>query len=108
VLSPLAQERHGFTVHKLPDYSTLTGTPYEEALQDNTRTAPPAQVAFRCDFPVWLHTLSQRDRQIIDALAIGTGTGEVASKYGVSAARISQMRREFHQAWSLFGGDGCA
>ncbi len=105
VLSPLAQRRHGFTVDKLPDYRTLARAPYEDALRDNSRTPPPEQVAFRCDFPAWLRTLSRRDRRIIDALIVGSSTGEVARKHGVSAARVSQMRREFHAAWSLFCDD---
>ncbi len=36
VLSPVAQQRHGFAVGKLPDFSTLDGNPLEEALIDNT------------------------------------------------------------------------
>ena len=50
-LSPLAQQRKGFTVGKLPDYGTLNGTPLEEALHDNTRSPVPEQVCFRLDFP---------------------------------------------------------
>ena len=35
VLSPLAQQKCHFAVEKLPDVSTLHGSPLEEALQDN-------------------------------------------------------------------------
>jgi hypothetical protein len=44
VLSPVAQRLHGFAVGKLPDFSTLTGSPLEEALQDNTASPVPEQV----------------------------------------------------------------
>jgi hypothetical protein len=107
VLSPRAQRRHGFTVDKLPDISTLAGTLYDEALHDNTRTPPPEQAAFRCDFPAWCRTLTQRDRQIIDDLMVGGRTLDIATKYGVSPARISQMRREYQADWSRFCGDEC-
>ena len=51
VLSPQAQQRKGFAVGKLPDYSALDGSPLSEALHDNTRTPPDEQCAFRIDFP---------------------------------------------------------
>jgi hypothetical protein len=43
-LSPLAQRRRGFCVGTLPDVSTMTGNPLDEALHDNTRTPVPEQV----------------------------------------------------------------
>jgi hypothetical protein len=51
VLSPLAQQRQGFAVGKLPACSTLNGSPLEEALRDNTRSPVDEQAAFRLDFP---------------------------------------------------------
>src|SRR5438270_4863942 len=90
VLSPLAQQRHGFVVEKLPDYSTLAGTPAEEALRDNTRSEVPAQVAFRLDFPAWRNTLTDRDRRMADDLMVGERTQDVARRFGISPARVSQ------------------
>ena len=52
-LSLSVQRRQGFTIQRLPDFSTLRSHPVAEAMQDNTRTEVPDQVAFRCDFPVW-------------------------------------------------------
>jgi DNA-directed RNA polymerase specialized sigma24 family protein len=110
VLSPLAQRRHGFVVEKLPDYSTLSGTPAEEALRDNTRSEVPAQVAFRLDFPAWRTTLTDRDRRMADDLMVGERTQDVARRFGISPARVSQKRREFQDAWAAFccelPGDG--
>jgi hypothetical protein len=105
VLSRQAQRRHGFTVDKLPDNSTLSTNHYAEALRDNTHTPPPEQVAFRCDFPAWCETLGERDREILDDLMLGCRTLDVARKYGLSPARISQMRREFQADWLEFCGD---
>ena len=52
-LSPRAQRQHGFAVGTLPEFSTQNGNPLDEALQDNTRSEIPEQVAFRLDFPTW-------------------------------------------------------
>jgi hypothetical protein len=65
VMSQLAQQRHGFCVGKLPDFSTESTNPLAEALTDNTHSSVPDQVQFRCDFPAWLRTRTQRDRHLI-------------------------------------------
>jgi hypothetical protein len=104
-LSALAQQRHGFTVGKLPDFSTLHGTPIEEALRDNARTPPPEAAAFRCDFPAWLATLSDRDRRLVQDMAQGERTQRLARKYRLSPARISQKRRAYHADWKQFHGE---
>ena len=104
-LSPVAQRRHGFAVGRLPDVSTLNGNPLFDALHDNTRSPVPEQVAFRLDFPAWLASLGARNRGIAQAMAQGHRTGELADAYGLSPARISQLRREFHRDWQKFCGD---
>ena len=79
---------------------------WREQLVENSRTPVPDQAAFRIDSPTWLSTLSARDRRIVDDLAAGERTGDVARKYGVSAGRVSQMRGQFKEAWEAFGEDG--
>jgi hypothetical protein len=105
VLSPVAQRRHGFAVGKLPDFSTLNGSPLEEALIDNTRSAVPEQVAFRIDFPAWRLTHGERDRRLIDTLMLGERTKEVSRLFGLSQGRISQKRRQFLEDWTRFCGE---
>jgi hypothetical protein len=105
VLSPVAQRRHGFAVRRLPTQSTLTGTPLAEALCDNTRTPPDEQAQFRCDFPAWRASRSERDRRLIDDLMLGERTGAVARGFGLSPGRVSQLRREFHEDWARFCGE---
>ena len=105
VMSPVAQKRHGFAVGKLPDFSTLNGNPLEEALQDNTVSPVPEQVAFRLDFPAWRLTHWERDRRLIDLLLLGERTKAVSRKFGLSQGRISQKRREFHDDWRRFHGE---
>jgi hypothetical protein len=101
-LSPQARQRHGFAVAKLPDYSTLDGSPLHEALHDTTKSPPDEQCAFRIDFPAWRATHTKRDRGIIDALLVGGRTSEVAGKYGLSPGRVSQLRREFLLDWRRY------
>jgi hypothetical protein len=103
-LSPSAQRRHGFLVSTLPEVSTLSDNPLSEALADNTRTPPDEQCAFRLDFPAWRLTRAERDRRIIDELMAGERTLDVAGRHGLSPARVSQLRREFHADWARFCG----
>jgi hypothetical protein len=102
VLSILARRKKGFFVTSLPDHSTAHGNPWDEALQDNTQTPVPDAVAFKIDFPSWLTTLTPRNRDIAEDMAVGHHTQELAERHNVSPARISQLRREFHTSWTSF------
>jgi hypothetical protein len=101
VLSPYAQKRKRLHIKRLDRFDQTRGQWIEAVLEDD-RTPIADQVAFRCDFPVWLDSLPVRDRQIAQALAVGHGTGDVAKRFGVSPGRISQLRREMHQSWKQF------
>ena len=103
VFTAATQRDQGFAVVPLPQYSSLTGTPFEDALQDNTTTPIPDQVAFRIDWPAWLATLPWRDQALVQDLALGHGTQHMAAKYGVSPGRVSQKRREFQGSWRGYG-----
>jgi hypothetical protein len=105
VLSPLAQMRRCFLVSTLPEFSTLSGNPLAEALQDNTQSPVDEQAAFRLDFPAWLATLGSRNKSIAQDMALGHRTRELADTYGLSPGRVSQLRREFHDAWERFIAD---
>jgi hypothetical protein len=102
VLSPQAQQRQGFAVGKLPDYSALDGSPLDEALHDNTQSPVVEQVCFRLDFPSWRASRTERDRRLLDDLMLGERTLDVAGKYGLSPGRVSQLRRELHDDWEFF------
>jgi hypothetical protein len=105
VLSPRAQQRHGFAVVRLPDCATLSDNPLSDALGDNTQTPPDERACFRLDFPRWLASLSERYRRMAQDLMLGERTMDVAARHGISAARVSQLRREFRQGWARFCGD---
>lgn len=104
VMSKVAQQRHGFSIGKLPDYSSLSSNPLEAALVDNHVTPPPDAAAFRIDFPEWLARWNKRDRNMILDLAQGERTLDAAGKYHVSPGRVSQMRREAAEDWERFHG----
>jgi len=104
-LSPRAQKRHGFAVSSLPSFSSLNGNVWDEALQDNMTTPVPEQVSFRCDFPEWRRSRTERDRRIIDTMMSGERTLAVAKRFGLSPARISQLKRELHDDWQRFCAD---
>ncbi|MGH7172560.1 MAG: hypothetical protein ACRELG_19955 [Gemmataceae bacterium] len=117
-LSPLAQRCRGFTVQSLPTSTTqpreqFYANPHgqrlmdalEERLQDNTLTAVPDQVCFRLDFPVWLNTLSDRDRRVVEDLMQDERTLDVSRKFRISPSRVSQLRRELMQHWRRFCGE---
>jgi hypothetical protein len=118
VLSRRAQREHGFVVASLPptphvSHEYLYAMPrgqhmqdvYEERLQDNTQTPVPEQAAFRIDWPAWLTTITERDRRLVMDLALNHRTKDLARQYGLSPARISQKRREFHDDWEQFTAD---
>jgi hypothetical protein len=66
------------------------------------KTPIPDAVSFRLDVPAFLTTLSKRNRRMAMDLAEGRSTTEVAEKYGVSAGRVSQFRREFKTLFDRF------
>ena len=105
VLSPTTHARHGFSVGSLDD-QPREDDDLAEALVDNTRSRVPDQVAFRIDFPRWRQRLGTRNRRVLASLMAGEGTKAVAERFGLSEARVSQLRREFQQSWEAFQEDG--
>ena len=88
-----------------PDRTTGT-TRVETSLpmrvRDNTSTPIPDQVQFRCDFPAWKHSLPFTKRQLVDSLALGHRTKDLATEFRLSEARISQLRKEFFEDYAAF------
>jgi hypothetical protein len=103
VLSPVAQRRHGFTVQRLHPCGSPPGSPWDDALKDNTQTPVPSQVIFRVEFPIWRSRRNKRDQRIIDRLLLGERTGAVAQAFNLSPGRVAQLRRHFHADWLRFG-----
>ncbi len=104
VTSRHCQKRKRIRVFRLDRYDSKRGE-WREAVVEDHRTPVPDQAAFRCDFPEWLKSLSRRRRRIAEMLASGVGTTRTAKKFKISPGRISQLRRELHDAWQEFHGE---
>ncbi len=68
----------------------------------NDQTPIPDAVSFRVDFPAFLATLGDRQREITLDLMDGMGTGECAARHGVTPARISQTRALIAEKYAEF------
>ena len=104
VMTESAKKRRSITIESLDRFDKHAGEWIEATIEDD-KTPVPDQAAFRCDFPIWLTTLSRRNRQISEELAKGHSTSHVARRFKVSAGRVSQLRRELHDSWHAFHGD---
>ena len=79
---------------------------YFDTIRQSLPESPvPDQVAFRIDFPAWLATLTERDREAALQLVDGERTRDVAREIGVSKGRVSQIRRELQEGWHRFHGE---
>jgi hypothetical protein len=92
VLSSRARSRRGFSLESLP------GDDQGNVPCDAT-APPPDRVAIREQYSMLLDQLGSRKRRIVEDLAAGGETQEVAARYNVTPARISQIRREVEQIW---------
>ena len=70
-------------------------------MQDQHASVADA-VQMSIDYADWVAKQPARDQAIIRDLPYGYTTGDVASKYGVSAARISQYRKRYANSWDDF------
>ena len=76
-----------------------------DMLVEDKRAPVPDQVAAKMDVGAWFATLTKRMKEIAKDLAFGCSTSEVAKKHGVTAGRISQMRRMLEESWLMFQGE---
>lgn len=116
-MSPVAQQKHGFAVERLPSATCLAHEAlyradgqiwldeFEQRLQDNRVTPVPEQAAFRIDFPAWLRCLTARERRLIRQMLLNHRTKDLARWFELSPSRISQLRRDFKNDWQRYIGD---
>jgi DNA-directed RNA polymerase specialized sigma24 family protein len=100
-LSPLTQARCGFRTEAFSSEAESASS-WLTALQDNSTSPVDEQAAFRIDFPAWLHTLTDRNRSIVEHMAVGDTTLELSKRYGLSPGRVSQLRRDFREEWYAY------
>ena len=73
-----------------------------DTLVEDKRAPIADQVAAKMDVSAWFASLTERMKEIAQDLAFGCSTSEVAKKHGVTAGRISQMRRMLEDSWATF------
>jgi hypothetical protein len=104
VASTYCQLTKGVSVERLDRFDKEDNAWQEVVVQD--KHATPADVAAaRIDIGEWLKSLPRRTRKIATTLAKGESTGKAAKQFGLSAGRISQMRRELAESWGEFQGE---
>ena len=101
VLSRYAQRKQGFRVDSLDHYDREE-MGWREIVVEDKYSGPDVIAATRIDFNDWLNSLTDRERKVATTLATGESTGAVAKMIGVSAGRISQLRRELMETWDAF------
>jgi hypothetical protein len=94
-LSSYGQISNGIEVERQPSN-------WIDALVEDKRAPVADQVAAKIDVGTWFGTLTKRMKEIAKDLAFGCSTSEVAKKYGVTAGRISQLRRMLEESWAKF------
>lgn len=102
VTSIVCRRRHGFLLASLLKNSPSTTTAIEDALIDNTKSPIPAQVQFRCDFSDWKRRLSAKKQTMLELLALGHQAKDVAQVFGISTARVSQIRTGLRRDYLQF------
>lgn len=78
---------------------------WQEIVVEDRRAGPAEIAACRIDFESWLRTLPRRQRKIALRLALGESTSGAAKLFGVTAARISQLRLWLKENWQHFQGE---
>jgi hypothetical protein len=100
-MSDYCHQKTGLTLEQLDRCDERSGN-WQELVVENRNATPAEVAATRMDFGAWLAQLARRTRQIAKDLARGYSTSEVACKHGLSAGRISQLRRELEASWAEF------
>jgi hypothetical protein len=102
--SEYAQQAKHFVVERLDRYDAEEDE-WREVLLEDRKAGPAETAAARIDIADWFASLPKTKRRIAATLATGETTKRAARKFGVSAGRISQTRRELQQAWQDFQGE---
>jgi len=101
ILSPYARRRQQIVLQRLNHFDRHEAA-WREVVVEDRRAGPTETAAMRIDFAAWLGSLPDRRRRIAELLATGESTGETAQQFGVTAGRVSQLRRELKDSWDLF------
>ena len=106
VCSPFRKKRRDEIVSV--ESPSRPGEPAWKEMLIETRQSTPADIAgARIDIAAWLQQLNRRNRRIAERLAAGNRPLDVARRFKVSPARISQIRVEFRRSWAAMHDESC-
>ena len=105
VMTAYYQRLKHFALQRL-DRFDVEENAWQEAIVEDRHAGPADVVCFRVDFADWLRSLGRRDRRIAERLALGYRTQDVARRFKISEARVSQLRSELADSWRRFVGEG--
>lgn len=97
VLSPAAQQGHGFAVEFCDLFRQLCCTHDTASLLD--------QVAFHVDLMEFLGTLPEREQQWAARLAEGHDSYAVSREFGFEGSRVTQQRQVWRRKWEQWQGE---
>ena len=100
VSSPWAQRQRGFRVRSL-DRREPSGQ-WKEVIVEDGRASPAEVAASRIDIEDWLDGLPRFKRNVAETLGTGETTKATATKFALTAGRISQLRKELAESWDAF------
>jgi hypothetical protein len=95
----------GRTVVERLDHFDREESQWREIVVEDHRAGPAEIAACRIDFASWLRLLPVRRRKVALTLARGESTSEAAKKFGVTPARVSQLRLWLKENWEQFQGE---
>ena len=101
VLSRYAGIKNRIVVQRLDHYDWKEDA-WQQILVEDRHAGPAEVAACRIDFGDWLQTLTSRQRNVARLLAMGESTKKTARNFGLTAGRVSQVRRELKNAWEQF------
>jgi len=101
VSSPFARSAQGILVERLDDQRGE----WSAALVEDRRATPADIAAARIDVAAWFCAMPDRHRRVAQALAMGETTSEAAKQFGLSRARVSQIRGLLKASWEKFQGE---
>jgi DNA-binding NarL/FixJ family response regulator len=91
-------------IHSLDQFDS-NNQAWREVLVEHRQAGPAETASARIDIAAWLGSLSERKRQLAEALCQGEKTSNIATVFQLSPGRISQLRQELRQSWESFHGN---
>lgn len=84
------------------DGPNFTRHPVDVMELPNDDSSPVETAIMRVDLAAFVATLSDRQRELLEAMLLGETTSDMAHLFGLTAGRIAQLRRELHGRLQVF------